>query len=410
MKTTPVRGTNDFLPQQARLRDYLQTEILNVYKKNGYERITTPIIEDIENLDKSDGGENLNLIFRVLKRGDKLESAIKENPTEQNLCDMGLRYDLTLPLTRYYANNRAKLSSPLKCIQLDRVYRAERPQKGRLREFIQCDIDIIGSSSIFCEVELIDITATALIAIGLKNFKIKINDRRLLRGSLASFGFEESQLDSVCITFDKLDKVGVEGVEAELREKNFEEKAICSFCDFLKENDFSLGRLKVLLGENEAVESVEQIMAYTDQIAEGRYKTEFDLSLVRGQGYYTGTVFEVVSEDFKGSVGGGGRYDNLIGKFIGENVPAVGFSIGFERIFAILSEQNYAIPNAKKKLALLFDDTNFIHVAKYAKQLQGEYETTLFDTPKKTSKFLNRLAEQGYYGAILSGSQEITVL
>ncbi|MEG3029754.1 MAG: ATP phosphoribosyltransferase regulatory subunit, partial [Oscillospiraceae bacterium] len=161
---------------------------------------------------------------------------------------------------------------------------------------------------------------------------------------------------------------------------------------------------------NEAVESVEQIMAYTDQIAEGRYKTEFDLSLVRGQGYYTGTVFEVVSEDFKGSVGGGGRYDNLIGKFIGENVPAVGFSIGFERIFAILSEQNYAIPNAKKKLALLFDDTNFIHVAKYAKQLQGEYETTLFDTPKKTSKFLNRLAEQGYYGAILSGSQEITVL
>ncbi|MEG0091368.1 MAG: ATP phosphoribosyltransferase regulatory subunit, partial [Oscillospiraceae bacterium] len=221
---------------------------------------------------------------------------------------------------------------PLKCIQLDRVYRAERPQKGRLREFIQCDIDIIGSSSLFCEVELIDITATALIAIGLKNFKIKINDRRLLRGSLASFGFEESQLDSVCITFDKLDKVGVEGVEAELREKNFDEKAICSFCDFLKENDFSLGRLKVLLGENEAVESVEQIMAYTDQIAEGRYKTEFDLSLVRGQGYYTGTVFEVVSEDFKGSVGGGGRYDNLIGKFIGENVPAVGFSIGLENI------------------------------------------------------------------------------
>ncbi|MEG1895646.1 MAG: ATP phosphoribosyltransferase regulatory subunit, partial [Oscillospiraceae bacterium] len=214
----------------------------------------------------------------------------------------------------------------------------------------------------------------------------------------------------VCITFDKLDKVGVEGVEAELREKNFDEKSVCAFCSFLKENDFSLGRLKVLLGENEAVDSVEKIMAYTDQIADGRYKTEFDLSLVRGQGYYTGTVFEVVSEDFKGSVGGGGRYDNLIGKFIGENVPAVGFSIGFERIFAILSEQNYVIPNAKKKLALLFDPENFIEVANRAKQLQGEYETTLFDTPKKTSKFLNRLAEQGYYGAILSGSQDITVL
>lgn len=236
MKITSVKGTNDYLPNEVEIRDYLQNEILKVYVANGFEHITTPVIEDIENLDKSDGGENLNLIFKIMKRGDKLDKALASGVTSQNenvLADMGLRYDLTLPLSRYFANNKDKLTLPMKCIQMDRVYRAERPQKGRLREFVQCDIDIIGSDSRDSEVELILITTKALKAIGMKNFKVKVNDRRLLRAFLMDCGFEESQLDSVCITFDKMDKVGLEGVRKELEDKEFDKAAVDKFTDFL---------------------------------------------------------------------------------------------------------------------------------------------------------------------------------
>ena len=309
MKITPVKGTNDYLPNEVEIRDYLQNEILKVYVANGFEHITTPIIEDIENLDKSDGGENLNLIFKIMKRGDKLEKAVsslQENPKtgtacENEIADMGLRYDLTLPLSRYFANNKDKLTLPMKCIQMDRVYRAERPQKGRLREFVQCDIDIIGSDSTDSEVELILTTTKALKAIGMKNFKVKINDRRLLRSFLQNCGFTEDQLDSVCITFDKMDKFELEGVKAE-----------------------------AILDDKAPAESVRGIINTVNELSDGQFDVVFDLSLVRGQGYYTGTVFEVESIDFKGAIAGGGRYDNLIGKFLGQQVSAVGFSIGFE--------------------------------------------------------------------------------
>ena len=201
MKITPVKGTNDYLPAQAELRNYLQKKICETYEQAGFQRIATPIIEDIENLDKSEGGDNLNLIFKVMKRGEKLKKAIaSQNP--DNIADMGLRYDLTLPLSRYYANNRASLPQPFKVIQMDRVYRAERPQKGRLREFIQCDIDILGSDSSTCEIELIHTTAKALLNIGINNFKVKINDRRILREILLSIGFKKDQLDCICISFD----------------------------------------------------------------------------------------------------------------------------------------------------------------------------------------------------------------
>ena len=206
MKITPVKGTADYLPSEVLVRDYLQSTILETYRSCGFERITTPIIEDIENLDKSEGGENLNLIFKIMKRGEKLDEAIASSDPKE-LSDMGLRYDLTLPLTRYYANNRAKLPSPFKVIQIDKVYRAERPQKGRMREFMQCDIDIIGSDSYTAEVELIGTTAKALRNIGFDNFFIRVNDRRLLKAIIMSAGFEESDCDSVCISLDKLDKI-----------------------------------------------------------------------------------------------------------------------------------------------------------------------------------------------------------
>ena len=400
MKKTTVKGTNDYLPEEVRLRDYLQNIILKTYTDAGFERIMTPAVEDIENLDKSDGGDNLNLIFKILKRGDKLEKALE---TGGELCDMGLRYDLTLPLSRYYANNREKLLTPAKCIQIGSVYRAERPQKGRLREFVQCDIDIIGSKSIGCEIELIHTTAKALLAIGVGDFTVKINDRRILKSLLLSVGFEESQLDSVCVTFDKLDKIGAHGVTEELREKGFAASAVDKFAQTIA-RPLSVENIKEICGA-EAVEDIEKIITVSDELADG-YDIKFDISLVRGQGYYTGTVFEVVSNKFRGSIAGGGRYDNLIGKFTGEQIPAVGFSIGFERIFAILRDAGYKIPDAKKKLALFYDAENIAEAVREAESLRNEYEVSLNERPKKLSKYLDRLKENGYYGFCFCGSAD----
>lgn len=404
MKKTTLKGTNDYLPQEVLVRDYLQNKIIEIYRNNGFERISTPIIEDIENLDKSEGGENLNLIFKILKRGDKLTSAI-EKGNYNDLADMGLRYDLTLPLSRYIANNKEKLVFPMKCIQVGNVYRAERPQKGRLREFTQCDIDIIGSSSPNCEIELILTTAKALTAIGLKNFRIKINDRRILRELLKSMGFEEEQLDGVCIIFDKMDKIGTQGVISELKEKEYNEAVVEKFQEFLERKEFGIESIGEYLNDKEAVDNVKYIMDSVKEISDNSVEMVFDISLVRGQGYYTGTVFEVESVDFKGAVGGGGRYDNLIGKFTGEAVSAVGFSIGFERIFAILMEQGVNQLDNAKKVALLYED-NYINASKFADELRKDYQVSMFERPKKTGKFLNKLQEQGYYGYYIYGQSE----
>ena len=405
MKTTTVKGTNDYLPKEAALRDYLQNVILDVYRSHGFRRIMTPAIEDAENLDKSEGGENLNLIFKILKRGEKLEKAIAEGKMDE-LSDMGLRYDLTLPLTRYYANNKDKLLTPFKCIQIDKVYRAERPQKGRLREFVQCDIDILGSSSWCCEVELIDVTAQALLAIGIGEFQIKINDRRILKNVLLNLGFAQEELDSVCITFDKLDKIGVEGVKAELAQKGFAQESIDRLSELLAKMPFTLETVRPYCTDAETLENLERIVSAVEQIAGGRYEVVFDISLVRGQGYYTGTIFEAESRKFKGAIGGGGRYDNLIGKFLNESVPAVGFSIGFERIFGILAEMGAEIPDARKRIAVLYDEKAFEEAYRKAGELRSEYDTALFERPKKTGKFLNRLEEQGYDGFFLTGQSE----
>ena len=410
MKITSVKGTNDYLPNEVEIRDYLQNEILKVYVANGFEHITTPVIEDIENLDKSDGGENLNLIFKIMKRGDKLDKALASGVTSKNeniLADMGLRYDLTLPLSRYYANNKDKLTLPMKCIQMDRVYRAERPQKGRLREFIQCDIDIIGSDSADSEVELILTTTKALKAIGLKNFKVKLNDRRLLRAVLMQMGFKESELDSVCITFDKMDKIGMDGVKEELTEKEFDNTAIQKFVEFLSKKDFSLNSLKDMLEDKTPVESLEYIMNAVNELSDNSFDVVFDLSLVRGQGYYTGTVFEVESIDFKGAVAGGGRYDNLIGKFLNQSIPAVGFSIGFERIFSILMENGIDVEHKSKKIAVMYDEGSLVEAIKTADKLRSEGNiASIYVRPKKMGKFLNKLEERNYDGFIVAGQSD----
>lgn len=405
MKITPVKGTADYLPNEVLIRDYLQNSILETYRSCGFERISTPIIEDIENLDKSDGGENLNLIFKIMKRGEKLDEALATG-NEKEIADMGLRYDLTLPLTRYYANNRAKLQNPFKVIQIDRVYRAERPQKGRMREFYQCDIDIIGSDSWTAEVELITTTAKALHNIGFTRFGIRINDRRLLKAIIMGAGFAENECDSVCISLDKLDKIGFDGVKAELLEKGFDSANVGKLIDSIGTTPFTLDDAEKLCGKLDCIDNLRKIMDAANSLADG-FEVTYDMTLVRGQGYYTGTVFEISSPDFKGAIGGGGRYDNLIGKFLGESIPAVGFSIGFERLCAILLEQKYKIPTQKKKFAVIYNDDNFIDALKYADTLREEYDVALYQSVKKLGKLFAKLEESGFCGCRVMGQDEV---
>ena len=390
MKTTPVKGTADYLPSQARLRDYLQGIILETYRAAGFERVMTPAIEDMENLDKSDGGDNLNLMFKIMKRGEKLDAALAAGNFD-DLADLGLRYDL---------------SSPFKCIQIDKAYRAERPQKGRMREFVQCDIDILGSDSPLCELELIHTTAAALLKLDIGRFTIKVNDRRVLRGVLSSAGVAEEQMGTVCVSLDKWDKIGTEGVLAELSEKQIAPEAVEAIGKLL-ESGCTLEQAEALCGDPESMERLKGILRDSEVLAAGKYDVAFDLLLIRGQGYYTGTVFEIQSNKFRGSVAGGGRYDGLIGKFTGENVPAVGFSIGFERIFQILESQGFSIPGKARRIALLCNEDEGVAAVSKAEELRGDgAEVSVYVRPKKMGKFLNRLQEQGFDAFLVLGESE----
>ena len=410
MKTQALKGMRDLLPAEQTLRDYIQGKILETYRSAGFERISTPMLEDMENLDKSEGGDNLNLIFKVLKRGDKLIAALNTGDPKQ-LSDMGLRYDLTLPLSRYYAANKDKLPSPFKVIQTDRVFRAERPQKGRLREFVQCDIDILGDASPNAEVELIDVTTRALLNIGFTGFTVNINDRRILRAMLEKMGFAADQLDSVCISFDKLDKIGADGVKKELLEKEFDAAAVEALDEFLRAGDFSLAAVTARVGDETLTADLRYVIATAEKIANGRYGIAYAPSLVRGQGYYTGMVFEVTCPQFSGAVAGGGRYDNMVGKFIGQQVPAVGFSIGFERVCGILLEQDYQIPGAKQKLALLYlKDADFAAVLAKADALRAAYDVTVLPQAKKLGKQFGTLEAAGYNAVAFADNDDIKVL
>lgn len=400
MNIKPQKGMQEYLPEAAAQRDRLMNLILETYTASGFARIYTPAIESAENLDKSDGGDNLNLIFRIMKRGDKLAEAFAKNPVdEKELCDLGLRYDLTLPLSRYYANNRNSLPSPFKCIQIDKVYRAERPQRGRLREFVQCDIDILGSDSWCCEIELISVTAKALSKIGIGEFTVRVNDRRVLRNSLLTMGFPEDSLDTVSVSFDKLDKIGADGVAAELREKGMPEEAVNSLSGLLAKGKLTLDDMAQYCSEDakETLEQLRTIIETADKLSDS-YTVEFDPSLVRGQGYYTGTVFEVASKQFGGTVAGGGRYDNLIGRFTGDTVPAVGFSIGFERIFSIVTENNIQLAGSRRKVAILHSPEAILEAIAKSDELQAESDVTLIAAAnrKKADKAYSKAKQQGF--------------
>lgn len=385
MKQTPVNGTKEYLPPEAALRDYIEKVIAKTYVGHGFERIYTPILEDLGNLDKSDGGENLSLIFRILKRGDKFDKALLDG---KDFADLGLRYDLTLPLARFYANNRLKLPNPFKCIQIDRVYRAERPQKGRLRELKQCDIDILGSSSGNAETELILVTVSALKALGLTDITVKINDRVFLNSRLLAAGVLPEQLQSVCIELDKTDKIGQEGVLDELANKGVLKNVRDVLFDTIRSGGDEAKNLNKIIADVRELSSV---------------NIEHDPFLVRGQGYYTGSVFEIVSSKYHCSIAGGGRYDDMIGAFIDEKVPAVGFSIGFERIYDLLSESSFLVPKSKQRIVLFYEEKDFVQAFKDARTLKTRANVCLQIMPKKLGKAIARAAEAEFDGYMIVG-------
>lgn len=406
----PSKGMRDFLPADKALREKMMEIIRSEYTKHGFMEIETSIIEDLDRLINSDGGENTKLIFKILKRGEKLQLN-KPELKEDDLSDLGLRFDLTLPLSRYYCNNLNELPKIFKAMQTGYVYRAERPQKGRFRGFVQCDMDIMGDPSNVAEMELIHAISATLVRLGLKDFTIKINDRRLLLAAIESCGFGEEDYGKVCINLDKADKIGVEGVVKELEKEGYDAAKINALMDVMKSIESS--GLEGLKEKNicpEAVQSLEEIMKVIQTVDEGKYNIAFDFTLVRGMGYYTGTIFEIAYSNLGYSVAGGGRYDKMIGDFIGQDIPAVGFSIGFERIFEILKEEAQSFYNPKQLAIIYSEQDDLAAVMAKADDFRSEYDVvSLFRREKKFGKQLERLSKTGfaYFASFDQGTAEV---
>lgn len=402
---TPVTGMKDILPKEMEIRNYVISQIQETYASFGFSQMETPCVEHIENLCSKQGGENEKLIFKILKRGEKLN--VEAATTEAEVVDGGLRYDQTLPLARYYANNNKDLLGPFKALNIGNVWRADRPQKGRFRQFMQCDIDILGESTNIAEIELILATSTLLGKIGFKNFTIRINDRRFLKAMAAYSGFEEKDYDDIFITLDKMDKIGLSGVKEELLASGYEAESVEKYLDLFANVTGDLkgvSYLKETLGDflpADCAEGLSEIMEAVDQTRTAEFKTLFDPTLVRGMSYYTGTIFEISMDEFGSSVGGGGRYDEMIGRFTGQDVPACGFSIGFERIVMLLMERDFKVPTAKEKVALLLEKNlsseKKIEALRDAKELREAGKSVFLTVMKKNKKFQKtQLGEHGY--------------
>lgn len=406
LKKKPVTGMKDIMPNEMEIRDYVLQMIKDTYKTFGFISIETPCMEHIENLCSKQGGDNEKLIFKILKRGEKLK--IENAKEEMDLVDGGLRYDLTVPLARYYANHANELPSPFKAMQIGNVWRADRPQRGRFRQFVQCDIDILGEPGNLAEIELILATTTMLGKMDFHNFTVCINDRNILKAMAAYSGFKEEDYDEVFIILDKMDKIGKEGVQAELQElggytEENVEKYLGLFDEISSDVEgirFCKERLAGFLDENVA-DSMEMIIGCVEQMKEADFKVKFDPTLVRGQSYYTGTIFEVTMDEFGGSVAGGGRYDKMIGKFTGQDTPACGFSIGFERIVMLMLENGYQIPSKKQKKAYLLEKNmhqeGLLKVLGMARKDREAGCQVLISNMKKNKKFQkDQMIAEGY--------------
>lgn len=406
----PVTGMKDIMPEEMVIRDYVIGVITDTYSKFGFTRIETPCVENIENLTNKQGGDNEKLIFKIMKRGEKLN--LETAKQESDLVDGGLRYDLTVPLVRYYSNHANDLPTPFKALQMGNVWRADRPQRGRYRQFMQCDIDILGEPSNLAEIELITATTTTIGKLGFKNFEIRLNDRRMLKSMASYAGFPEESFDSVFITLDKMDKIGIEGVTEELIENGYSKESVDKYLNLFKtlESDEYKDGIKGVeflaetLGEylDEAVKAnLTEIMTAVNATKDADFTLVFDPTLVRGMSYYTGTIFEIAMPEFGGSCGGGGRYDEMVGKFTGQNVPACGFSIGFERIILLLMESGFKVPGASSKVAYLIEkgmpSERLIEVMKEAKKDRESGLQVLVVRMNKNKKFQKeQLQNEGY--------------
>ena len=405
MAQISVTGMKDMLPREMEIRDYVIQLIKDTYKTYGFVSMETPCVEHIENLCSKQGGDNEKLIFKILKRGEKLklESAKEEN----DLVDGGLRYDLTVPLARYYSNHANELPSPFKALQIGNVWRADRPQKGRFRQFMQCDIDILGEASNLAEIELILATTAMLGRLDFRNFTVCINDRNILKAMAAYSGFKEEDYDEVFIILDKMDKIGADGVAAELAAMGYAKEKADAYLALFGEvtpDVEGIRFLKEKLGDclaDETAEGMEMIISSVEAAKECEFRICFDPTLVRGQSYYTGTIFEVQMDDFGGSVAGGGRYDRMIGKFTGQDTPACGFSIGFERIVMLLLENGYQVPKRLGRKAYLLEKKmpkeGVLKVLALARADREEGRQALVVNMKKNKKFQKeQLTEDGY--------------
>ena len=401
----PVTGMKDILPEEMKIRNYVQNVIKDTYKAFGFTQIETPCVENISNLTNKQGGENEKLIFKILKRGEKLN--LETAQTDMDVVDNGLRYDLTVPLVRYYSNNANNLPSPFKALQMGSVWRADRPQRGRYRQFMQCDIDILGDPSNLAEIELILATTTTLGKLGFKNFQIRINERRILKAMAAYSGFPEESYDSVFIILDKMDKIGLEGVKEELIKYEFSEESVNKYVSLFKEIEQQANPIDYLaekLGdymEDDVKQWMNEIIESVKATKSSDFEIIFDPTLVRGMSYYTGTIFEIAIPEFGGSCGGGGRYNKMVGKFIGHDVPACGFSIGFERIVLLLMEQGFKIAEEYNKVAYLIEkgvkEDALCDVIAQAQEERKNGTQVLVTRMNKNKKFQKeQLKEQGY--------------
>ena len=395
----------DILPKEMAIRNYVMNMIRETYGTFGFSAIETPCVEHIENLCSKQGGENEKLIFKIMKRGEKLK--LDTAKTENDLTDSGLRYDLTVPLSRYYSNNANELPAPFKALQMGNVWRADRPQRGRFRQFMQCDIDILGEPTYLAEIELVLATTTLLGKLDFHNFTIRINDRRILKAMAQYSGFPAESFDTVFIILDKMDKIGIEGVAEELEKEGFAKESIDTYLGLFREitNDVEGVRyIKEKLSdvlEAGIAEELETIINTVESVKTADFKMSFDPTLVRGMSYYTGPIFEISMDEFGGSVGGGGRYDEMIGKFTGQNTPAVGFSIGFERIVMLLLERGYQIPTSRQKRAYLLEkklpQAELLSVLEQAKKDRADGLQVMITNMKKNKKFQKeQLNQQGY--------------
>lgn len=405
LKKKPVTGMKDMMPREMEIRDYVIHLIKETYKTFGFSSMETPCVEHIENLCSKQGGDNEKLIFKIMKRGEKLK--IDTAKEENDLVDGGLRYDLTVPLARYYANYANELPAPFKALQIGNVWRADRPQRGRFRQFMQCDIDILGEASNLAEIELILATTAMLGKLNFTNFTVCINDRNILKAMAAFCGFKEEDYDEVFIILDKMDKIGTEGVSAELQEMGYAKENVEAYLklfDEISPDVEGIRFLKEKLGNclpTETSEGMETIISSVEAAKEAEFKIAFDPTLVRGQSYYTGTIFEIRMDEFGGSVAGGGRYDKMIGKFTGQDTPACGFSIGFERIVMLLLENGYEVPSNNLKKAYLLEKKlpkeGTLKVFQMAKADREAGYQVMIVNMKKNKKFQKeQLNENGY--------------